>query len=175
MENQKQQILGIFIRPATDEDSDAVTKLLFNIWTNEYQFNVRKEDFPDLKEIEKSYMQAGGRFFVAIHNDQVIGTIACEKLGDACFVLKRMFVSKAFRRRGVAQFLLDNLLAQVLFSCGHKDMCFYLSTKENEAIAAKRFYLKNGFEVVSKEDLPDNFPFFYEDDLFMMRKMKNTN
>lgn len=164
-----QKSLDISVRHATDQDVDAITDLLFDIWTNEYQFDVKREDFPDLKEIEKSYVQAGGLFLVAIHKEQVIGTIACERLDPACFVLKRMFVSKSFRGRGVAQLLLDRLFGEVLPSSIHNDTYFYLSTKENEAIAAKRFYLKNGFEAISRDELPDNFPFFYEDDLFVKR------
>lgn len=161
--------MGVSIRSATDEDVGAITNLLFDIWTNEYQFDVKREDFTDLKEIEKSYVHTGGAFFVAILDDQIIGTIACEKLDEACFVLKRMFVKRDYRKRGVAQLLLDRLLDQVLSLREHKETCIYLSTKENEAIAAKRFYLKNGFQIVPRAELPDNFPFFYEDDLFMKR------
>jgi len=167
-----QKSLDISVRLATDQDVDAITNLLFDIWRNEYQFDVKRENFPDLKGIEKSYMGAGGLFLVAIYNAQVIGTIACERLDESCFVLKRMFVGKTFRGRGVAQLLLDRLLNKVLFSNEHKGAYFYLSTKENEAIAAKRFYLKNGFSVVSRHELPDSFPFFYEDDLFMRRMVK---
>jgi len=31
--------------------------------------------------------------------------------------------------------------------------------------------LKNGFKVVSKFSLPGSFPFFYEDDLFMLKTL----
>jgi len=92
-----QQKMNVSIRLATDKDSNAITSLSFDLWTNEYQFDVRREDFPDLQEIEKSYMRAGGLFLVAIHKEQVIGTIACERLEESCFVIKRMFVNKAFR------------------------------------------------------------------------------
>jgi len=71
--------------------------------------------------------------------------------------------------------LLDRLLGDVLASGEHKGACFYLSTKENEAIAAKRFYLKNGFEVITRDELPDNFSFFYEDDLFMKRYTRRSS
>ena len=166
--------MNVSIRLATDQDSDAITRLLFDIWINEYQFDVKRENFPDLKEIEKSYVRAGCVFLVAIYNDKIIGTIACEKLNESCFVFKRMFVSKVFCGRGVAQLLLDRLLDEVLSSSGHKDACFYLSTKENDAIAAKRFYLKNGFKVIYRDELPNNFPLFYEDDLFMRRVVKGV-
>ena len=159
--------INITIRTATDKDSKDILDLIFNIWINEYNFDVKKEDFPDLREIEASYNDPGGLFLVALNVDQIIGAIACQKLNNTCFILKRMFVDKAFRGHGIAQLLLDRLWDKVVFSNGVQSTSFYLSTKENEAIAAKRFYLKNNFHVISREDVPDDFPFFYEDDLFM--------
>lgn len=170
LERKMKPFPGISIRPAKDMDSENILNLLFNIWINEYHFDVKREDFPDLLEIEKSYADLGGLFLIASHKDQIIGTIACQKLSDIHFVLKRMFVDKKFRGLGIAQLLLDNLLKEVLFLREIQNVAFYLSTKENEAIAAKRFYLKNEFQVIPREELPESFPFFYEDDLFMKRQ-----
>lgn len=159
--------MDLSIRTATDKDSKDILDLIFNIWINEYKFDVKREDFPDLREIETSYINPGGLFLVALYQEQIIGTIACQKMSDTCFILKRMFIDKTFRGRGIAQLLLNHLLNEVVSSNRLQKASFYLSTKENEAIAAKRLYLKNNFHVIPREELPDNFPFFYEDDLFM--------
>lgn len=156
------------VREATDQDSSSIVDLIFDIWTNEYQFEVQRENFPDLQEIEKYYTKAGGSFFVAIVNHEIIGTIACDKLEQNHFVLKRMFVKKNYRGLGVAQSLLNELLNQAVF-LNNPTPLFFLSTKESEAVAAKQFYLKNGFQIIPKSALPKNFPFFYKDDLFMLR------
>lgn len=157
---------NITIREAKDEDAECISNLIFNIWVNEHSFDVTRENFPDLREIEKYY--ANGLFLVAIANEKIVGTIACDQLADRQFALKRMFVSKDFRGAGVAQQLLNRLLEQMTAKNGNCPS-FFLSTKESQAIAAKKFYLRNGFRVISKSELPKNFPFFYKDDLFMLR------
>lgn len=44
------------IRPAKNEDSKAILDLIFNIWINEYQFQVSPEDYPDLHKTEDHYV-----------------------------------------------------------------------------------------------------------------------
>jgi N-acetylglutamate synthase-like GNAT family acetyltransferase len=156
------------IRAADNQDCPDIFKLIFNIWIHEYGFKVVPEDYPDLQDVQKYYFEKGGTFFVAIEQGKLIGTIACEALGGQNYALKRMFVHQDFRGEGVAQQLFDNLLQQGIFPQGAS---LYLSTKEDQAIAAKKFYLKNGFDVIEKENLPSTFPLFYEDDLFMRRDL----
>lgn len=160
----------MIIRSAKDKNASEIKQLIFNIWCDEYQFNVKEEDYPDLQYIEKYYDGTNGLFFVAIEKDKVIATIACSKLATDCFVLKRMFVDANYRGQGIAQQLLDYLFEKIVsdVTC---TFSIYLSTKESDAIAAKKLYLKNGFDVIDKSCLPANFPFFYEDDLFMIKKM----
>ncbi|MES2215559.1 MAG: GNAT family N-acetyltransferase [Pseudomonadota bacterium] len=155
------------IRAVRNKDAKDIQDLIFDIWHNEYGFDVKLEDVPDLEKIEEYYHDAGGLFLVALPGDKIIGTIAAEKLSTNDFALKRMFVNKDFRGKGIAQALLDALL----LSFHDQKLSFFLSTKENEAIAAKKFYLKNGFVVIAKSELPANFPFFYSDDLFMRREL----
>ena len=127
-----------------------------------------EEDLP--KNIESYYQDRGGQFWVAEMDAQVVGTIACEKLKDDEFVLKRMFVHNRARGQGIAQKLLDKVLSHLPANAS-----IFLSTKEDEALAAKALYLKNGFMVVGKDELPQEFPFFYEDNLFMKKVITNEN
>ena len=106
-------------------------------------------------------------FFVAICDDTIVGTIAYNILDQQSIVLKRMFVKKEYRRNGVAQKLFNRLYQQLSFG-----QTIYLSTKENMALAAKAFYLRNQFTVITKNELPDQFPFFYEDDFFMKKSIE---
>ena len=106
---------------------------------------------------------------VALVDTQIVGTIACEKLDINHYVLKRMFVAKEYRGQGIAQSLLDALFQQVVYSKEQYPVSFTLSTKADDAIAAKKFYLKNGFRTIARSELPDRFPFFYQDDLFMTK------
>lgn len=79
-----------------------------------------------------------------------------------------MFVQKEYRGRGIAQSLLNELFNRAVF-LNNPSVSLFLSTKESEATAAKKFYIKNGFRDIPKSALPKNFPFFYKDDLFMVR------
>lgn len=159
----------VVIRPATDQDCDGILDLLFGIWIGEYHFHVKPEDFPDLHSVETHYTNAQGMFFVATHNDRVVGTLACQKLSETAFVLKRMFVAKAFRGSGVAQDLFNSLIDGMRRRSSPMPAQLYLSTKEDVALAAKHFYIKNGFKQIIQDELPVQFPFFYEDDLYMTR------
>jgi N-acetylglutamate synthase-like GNAT family acetyltransferase len=164
---------NITIREATNHDSAGILTLIFDIWRNEYHFAVNKENFPDLHSIEEFYLHRGGLFLIAILNSKIIGTIACDKLSSGTYVLKRMFVEKPFRKIGVGQKLFDELMKRKF--CSDKKCCLYLSTKDSLAIAAKQFYLKNGFQIISRKCLPLEFPYFYEDDLFMVKQIPSIS
>lgn len=153
----------VSIRQANNQDCKDIVELIFTIWQKEYQFDVKEEDFPDLQDIESHYLACNGLFFVALINSTVIATVACSQLSDNQYVLKRLFVQKHHRGKSIAQQLLNRLLE----SLPQQNIELYLSTKEEEAKAAKAFYLKHGFQIIGKSSLPDNFPYFYQDDLFM--------
>ncbi len=159
------------IRNATNSDSASILELIFDIWHNEYHFAVNKDDVPDLQNIETHYPKGSSLFLVAFESEMLIGSIACSKLSEDQWALKRMFVKKSHRRKGVAQSLFNTLLTKLPGLTNHNKSSLFLSTKANDAVSAKAFYLKNEFEVILKSSLPANFPYFYEDDLFMMRKI----
>lgn len=99
-------------------------------------------------------------------NNEVISSATYDFLSDNIFILNRIFVKNNFRGRGIAQMLLYKL-----FQDFNEGASFSLSTKENQAIAAKKFYLCNGFCIIGKDELPQKFLFFYEYDLFMKKEI----
>lgn len=156
--------MGFEVRTATNSDSQAIIDLIVNIWTQECGFKVKPEDYADLFDIENSYLAQQDNFLVATIDNKIKGTIASSKLDDMIFVLKRMFVATKFRGAGVAAMLLDNLLTKL--PLGSK---LFLSTKGDKAQRAIAFYQKNDFFEVDKNSLPDNFPIFLHDDVFMCK------
>jgi N-acetylglutamate synthase-like GNAT family acetyltransferase len=159
----------VVIRNATNQDAKFILDLIFNIWTNEFNFKVNRRDTPDLHNIEEHYFKAGGIFLVATINNRIVGTIACSKLNTQQFALKRMFINKKYRRQGIAQQLIDTLFSKLLSLVKHHDLTIFLSTKNSSNSSAKYFYQKNNFFIIDKSSVPTNFPLFYQDDLFMMR------
>jgi len=100
---------------------------------------------PDLDEIEKVYF-GKGRFWVAIKNDEVIGTVAIRDLGNNSAKLNRMFVLIKHHGDGTGQKLLDHAL---LFAKKQGFTKIILNTHELMH-RAHRFYEKNGFKRVGK-------------------------
>jgi RimJ/RimL family protein N-acetyltransferase len=96
-----------------------------------------------------------GQYWVAFYGKEIIGTIGILKITDNSVVLKRMFVRKAFRGKDFGTAI--SLLQTVLNLCKQeKQKAIYLGTME-QFTAAQRFYEKNGFCRIFKDDLPLDF------------------
>ncbi|KAM3100035.1 hypothetical protein ACKFKG_02240 [Phormidesmis sp. 146-35] len=54
-----------------------VVKLILQIQREEFGLPITLEDQPDLLDIPTVYQQGNGNFWIAVENDQVIGTTPC--------------------------------------------------------------------------------------------------
>jgi putative acetyltransferase len=153
-----------------DNFQQEVIKLILNIQQNEFGVPITIEDQPDLLIIPSFYQQNHGNFWVALANNEVVGTIALIDIGDSMGALRKMFVKADFRGKehGVAAMLLETLLNH----CRYVEMkSIYLGT--NAILkAAHRFYDKNGFVRLPKEDLPPQFPLMAVDTIFYEYQVK---
>jgi GNAT superfamily N-acetyltransferase len=145
---------NFIIQPYDPRYKDQVIDLILNIQVGEFSVPVTIKDQPDLENIPTYYQHNNGQFWVALLNDQIIGTIALYDIKNQRVTLKKMFVAKEHRGKdkGVAQALLDAAINW----CKQKHVKeIYLGTV---AIlhAAHRFYEKNNFIEVPKSALPNN-------------------
>jgi len=93
------------------------------------------------------------KFWVALSENQVIGTIGLIPLSNSAIVLKSMFLARDFRGLGISKLLLATLKEW----CRLNDFTtIYLGTME-QFIAAQKFYEKNEFQRIAKKDLPPDF------------------
>jgi N-acetylglutamate synthase-like GNAT family acetyltransferase len=130
--------------------------LILPIQQIEFNVPVTLEGQPDLLDIETHYHTTGGGFWGAVHNGELIGTIALISIGHQSGAIRKMFVKKTFRgkEKGVAQKLLNTLMTY----CKSNDIHhLYLGTVDLLK-AAHRFYERNGFQRINKEELPSYFP-----------------
>ena len=142
----------------------AIAALILNIQNNEFNVPVTINDQKDLLDIENFYIKMNGNFWVAIDDEKLIGTIALIDIDNCQCALRKMFVHKDYRgkEKGVGQLLLDTLIDW----CKQKSITeIYLGTVA-QLHAAKRFYVKNGFEKLDKKALPENFPLMQVDTEF---------
>ena len=156
-------------RPATnDDDEEGAVHLIFDIWKNEQNFQFKDKEAPDLDNIQYYYFSKGGAFYVAHHEDEgVIGTLGYFPLShENTYAIKRMYIKKKYRRRGVAQGLMDYLHAHIA-----RPSCLYLDMSTQFGKAAQIFYKKNKFQVIEKKELPHDFEAFSQSDVFFKKHL----
>ena len=146
----------VSIETYTDIHKNSVADLILNIQNGEFGIPITLQQQPDLNEIPKFYQVNKGNFWIAKIDDKVVGTIALLDIGNNKSALRKMFVAKDYRGKefGIGQNLLNTLVEWA----GHKGITeIFLGTTE-KFIAAQRFYEKNGFVEIQKQNLPGEFP-----------------
>ena len=159
------------IKTSTVAETEQIIDLILTIQQQEFNIPITAEDQPDLREIDQFYKAPGGEFWIAKHNDQVIGSIALINIGDGIGVIRKMFVNKDFRgkEKGIAQDLLITLIAYAK----EKGMnVIYLGTVQ-VLQAAIRFYERNGFAPIEKTNLPATMPLMKLDTHFFVLHLNN--
>jgi GNAT superfamily N-acetyltransferase len=167
----------IRISPLSNDYCGQVAELVLPIQQTEFNVPITLADQPDLMDLEAAYFRPGGHFWGAFVGGELAGTIgllAPPKTGAPFGVLRKMFVKQPFRGApwGIAQKLLETLIAYGR-ERGMEDL--YLGTTSRMKVA-HRFYERNGFKRVEKEELPAVFPLMPVDDVFYhldMRPSKN--
>lgn len=147
---------GVSIEVYTGIDKNDVADLILSIQTAEFSIPITLELQPDLNAIPEFYQTNNGNFWIAKIDDEIIGTISLLDIGNRQGALRKMFVRKNYRGKefGVGQKLLTTLLEW----SRHKGITeIFLGTTE-KFVAAQRFYEKNGFEEIQKQELPAAFP-----------------
>ena len=135
----------------SNEYKDQVLRLINDIAENKFGHH-SKIGRPDLEKIEEAYQTDKGNFWVALEENNVVGTVALKDMGDNRGGLRRLYVKKDLRKSGIGKKLFSNLLA---FARNNAYEKLFLSTGKNNEVAS-RFYIENGFERV--ESLPEDFP-----------------
>ena len=105
--------------------------------------------------INEVYLLPDHKFWVALHENRIVGTIGLSLFSNNNAVLKRMMVDKVYRgsHYNTATLLLQRSLA---WAREHGFEHISLGTME-QFKAAQKFYLKHGFTEIKKEELPSDY------------------
>jgi putative acetyltransferase len=161
----------IVYSPFEPKYKDQVIDLIIDIQQNEFQVPITIKDQPDLQIIPDFYQIKNGNFWVALHEEKVVGTIAMIDCGEGVACLRKMFIHRDFRSKyGIAQTLLDTFIAQCRT---HHFKAIYLGTRE-QLQAAIRFYERNNFTLIPIDTLPTVFPRMAVDTHFFELKLENV-
>nr|WP_294859732.1 GNAT family N-acetyltransferase [uncultured Fluviicola sp.] len=147
------------ILPFIEEHQPAIEELMNEI-QEEFDLPFRNPNSVSVSE----YVEAGNHFWVALHDDRVIGTIGLSGFDSTTGVLRNMFVAKEHRggQTAIAKSLLDTVLDKAK-TLGYT--AIYLGTMD-QFRAAQKFYAKNRFVLIPRSDLPDKMSFNPVDTLF---------
>jgi GNAT superfamily N-acetyltransferase len=156
--------ITLTIRPIHNEYCEQVIDLILSIQQKEFGLTITIKQQPDLLDIDANYHADGGNFWGAFVGEDLVGTIALINTGHNAGCIRKMFVKPEYRGKewGTAQQLLDVLLQ---FCLDKQITDVQLGTVE-PLKAAHRFYERNGFERIAKEDLPLYFPLMPTDTMF---------
>jgi N-acetylglutamate synthase-like GNAT family acetyltransferase len=152
------------ILPFDEKHRQGIIDLVLSIQQQEFNVPITLQDQPDLQNTASFYGQGASNFWVAVHEEKVVGTIALIDIGNHQAALRKMFVHHQHRggQRGVAQQLFDGLVNW----CRQKDVREVFLGTVDTMLAAHRFYSKNGFVEISTTSLPANFLLMRVDNKF---------
>jgi GNAT superfamily N-acetyltransferase len=145
---------------------DGVVATILPIQQAEFGIPITLGDQPDLLNIPDFYQRGKGNFWVALDGAMVVGTIALLDIGNGQGALRKMFVNAAYRGKehGVAQRLLNTLFDW----CRAQGVADVFLGTTAKFLAAHRFYEKNAFTEIRKEELPPSFPVLSIDSKFYL-------
>jgi putative acetyltransferase len=135
--------LEIRIVPFEERYHEAFRRLISDT-LREFGFEPDPSLDPDLSDPAGTYES----LWVAVMDDDVVGSVALGSEGDGVLVLKRMYLRPEHRGRGLGRRLLDTALAQARASGATR---IKLDTTERME-AARALYERYGFKQVAGDD-----------------------
>ncbi|MDQ0320097.1 N-acetylglutamate synthase-like GNAT family acetyltransferase [Pararhizobium capsulatum DSM 1112] len=150
-------------------DERDIVALILPIQTIEFGIETSAEKQPDLFDIANFYQTGAGDFWIARHGPDIVGTIAMKDIGNGQALIRKMFVAAAFRGREYA--LAARLLSTLVNKARTAQMSEIFLGTIDILRAACRFYEKNGFAQIGREDLPAAFPVMAVDNTFYRLKL----
>jgi len=140
---------GFIIREATNEDSAAITNLVFNV-LREYDLlpNLEKTD-ADLFRVFDSYQKKGGIFYIIERQGIILGCAGILYLSSSKCELRKMYLHPSIRGKGIGKFLLEQMIFKAK-ELGFSKMTLETASVLKEAIS---LYIRYGFVKINREHM----------------------
>lgn len=135
--------------------------------SKEFSEPISLTKLPDTSSAAPNTTLAPDVYLLATLKNEVIGTISVTKLKEGNAVLRKMFLHKDCRGKGIAKMLLNEVLN---WAVENNIKAIYLGTM-TQFVVAQKFYEKNGFNNVSSNHLPEDFPINPVDAIFYQKKL----
>lgn len=132
------------IRSANNGDRAAIETLVFDV-LREFDLQPDPENTDaDLKDIEANYLVRGGVFDVIEDDQAIVGTIGLYPVDGEVCELRKMYLVREARGRGLGKYLLERAVVQAR---GLEFKQLVLETS-NKLPAAIRLYVNFGFHQI---------------------------
>lgn len=130
------------LRVATNDDGARVAELVFAV-LGEYGLALDPDATDaDLKDIEQAYTANGGAFDVLLdETGAIIGCVGLYRIGHATCELRKMYLDRAHRGRGLGKRLMEHALDQAR-QLGFRRIILETASVLHEAIV---MYINYGF------------------------------
>jgi len=128
------------LRRANNADCRKIVELVYAV-LREYQLKPDPESTDaDLKDIEHSYFERGGVFYVLEEKDgSIIGACGLYSIDKATCELRKMYLHSSYRGKGFGKLLLDDALAEAR-RMGFRKMTLETASVLKEAISLYKSY-----------------------------------
>jgi putative acetyltransferase len=140
------------IRPATNNDCDAVRTLVFEVLAEHGLKPSPADTDADLGDLERHYLRRGGAFDVLLDDaGAIIGSVGVYPLAPDTCELRKMYLDSRHRGRGLGRLLLDHALRRAA-ELGFTRVELETSTKLE---TARKLYERYGFKPFRKEHVAE--------------------
>ncbi len=128
------------MRPATNADCEQIRSLVFGV-LGEYALKPDPASTDvDIEDIESSYLAQGGTFLVLeAQDDSIVGAYGLYPMEDRTCELRKMYLNKAYRGKGLGKALLDDALTRAR-QLGFRRVVLETASVLIEAIALYKSY-----------------------------------
>lgn len=118
-------------------------------WLEAYNL-VESHDLEILDDPEGTLIAGGGKLFLALEADRVVGPAGIWKINNEEYELVKMAVDPDFRGKGISKQLLEKCLEEVRALGGKKMLLF----SNSQLKTALKLYEQYGFHYVEATDSP---------------------
>lgn len=148
-----------------------IINMIENIQKNEFAIPITDDINLCILKAEKDFhYNSSYNFWYAIDpNGSIIGSIGLKKIDDQYGEIKKLFVVKEYRNKGVAQRLMNTLIK----AAAKHEFDFLILGTVDKLQAAHKFYNKYGFEQINQQDLPARFEVCHLDTMFFMANVND--
>ena len=128
------------LRTADNKDCECIARLVYRVLK---EYGLKPDPActdVDIKDIESSYFDRGGTFLVLeVEDGSIVGAYGLYPMDERTCELRKMYLDKAYRGKGLGKFLLEDALSKAR-RLGFERMILETATVLKEAIALYKSY-----------------------------------